>query len=107
MQQYFTYYATPTSDWLLIASMHLDAPAARWYQGLMEDTHISSWQEFTTALQHRFGPSEYEDPVGQLSRLTQIGFVLDYQSSFEELASRGRSFSQEQLQSIFIAGLQP
>ncbi|KAJ4809119.1 polyprotein [Rhynchospora pubera] len=107
VQQYFTYYATPTSDWLLIASMHLDAPAARWYQGLVEDTHLSSWQEFTTALQHRFGPSEYEDPIGQLSRLTQIGSVLDYQSSFEELASRARSFSQEQLQSIFIAGLQP
>jgi Retrotransposon gag protein len=107
VQQFFTYYATPTSDWLLIASMHLDAPAARWYQGLVEDTHISSWQEFTTALQYRFGPSEYEDPIGQLSRLTQIGSVLDYQSSFEELASHARSFSQEQLQSISIAGLQP
>ncbi|KAJ4795897.1 polyprotein [Rhynchospora pubera] len=107
VEQYFKYYDTLPADRLLIMSMHLDSPASRWYQGLLSDHKIGSWDDFTAALQYRFGPSEFEDPVGQLSRVTQTGSVLDYQATFEELASRVRGFSSHNLMSIFIAGLQP
>ncbi|KAJ3697247.1 hypothetical protein LUZ61_000952 [Rhynchospora tenuis] len=107
VEQYFQYYDTLPVDRLLIMSMHLDSPASRWYQGLLADHKIGSWEDFTAALQHRFGPSLFEDPVGQLSRVTQTGSVLDYQATFEDLASRVRGFSSHNLMSIFIAGLQP
>ncbi|KAJ1704357.1 hypothetical protein LUZ63_004136 [Rhynchospora breviuscula] len=79
----------------------------RFASGLLADHKIGSWEDFTAALQYRFGPSEFEDPVGQLSRVTQTGSVLDYQATFEDLASRVRGFSSHNLMSIFIAGLQP
>jgi Retroviral aspartyl protease/Retrotransposon gag protein len=107
VNQYFTYYNTHPADRLLIASMHLDAPASRWYQGLMAERRLPTWEAFMTALLSRFGPSEYEDPAGQLARVTQTGTVCDYQSSFEELSSRVRGITPAFLQSIFIAGLQP
>lgn len=92
---------------LLIMSMHLDSPTSGWYQGLFVGHKIGSWVDFIVALQHHFSPSKYDDRVSLLSHITQKGFVLDYQATFEELAIQVGGFSSHNLMNIFIGGLHP
>ncbi|KAI6695170.1 hypothetical protein NL676_022880 [Syzygium grande] len=68
--------------------MHLDAPAATWYQGLAAENLLPDWDAFTRAIRHRFDPSEYEDATALLAKLSQTGSVLDYQATFENLSSK-------------------
>ena len=50
--------------------------------------------------------STYEDCEGNLSKLTQIGSVADFQAQFEELINRVIDISEPLLISFFITGLQ-
>lgn len=36
----------------------------------------------------RFGPSSYDDPMEQLTRLRQVGIVEEYKENFEALSNR-------------------
>lgn len=69
VQRYFTYYATPQADKLLLASMHLDTLASCWFQSMAQAGRLIDWNAFVSGLTKRFGPSEYTDPVGQLMKL--------------------------------------
>ncbi|KAI6691591.1 hypothetical protein NL676_028419 [Syzygium grande] len=86
--------------------MHLDAPAATWYQGLAAENLLPDWDAFTRVIHHRFGPSEYEDATALLAKLSQTGSVLDYQATFKNLSSKVRGLSPAHLRSLFISGLQ-
>ncbi|KAJ0044986.1 hypothetical protein Pint_05156 [Pistacia integerrima] len=76
--------------------------ASRWYQGFVHDGFIRDWGTFLTEIHHRFGPSEYDDPAGNRTKLTQSGSVLDYQTAF---SSKVTGLSAAFLESTFISGL--
>ncbi|KAJ0101241.1 hypothetical protein Patl1_05261 [Pistacia atlantica] len=76
--------------------------ASRWYQGFVHDGLIRDWGTFLTEIHHRFGPSEYDDPAGNRTKLTQSGSVLDYQTAF---SSKVTGLSAAFLKSTFISGL--
>lgn len=63
-QQLFTYCQTLEDHKLQIASLHMEGKALSWYYWLMNSSPTTYWEEFLVALQIRFGPSTYEDPVG-------------------------------------------
>lgn len=107
VQRYFTYYATPQADKLLLASMHLDTPASCWFQSMAQAGRLTDWNAFVSGLTKRFGPSEYTDPAGQLMKLSQSASVVEYQNKFEALASKVTGFTPDILKSSFISGLQP
>ena len=58
-------------------------------------------------MQLRFGPSELEDYQGKLSKLVQIGSVLEYQEKFDNLSNKVDGLSESLLLSCFVYGLKP
>ena len=57
------------------------------------------------SVRNRFGPSKYEDPQGALSKLLQIGSVVEYQSEFEKLLYGVTDISDTLLISFYISCL--
>lgn len=68
---------------------------------------LPKWIGFLQAIEARFAQSPYEDPTGQLFKLTQRGSVREYLAQFEALANRITGLSPSSLLSYFIPGLEP
>ncbi|GJZ82610.1 hypothetical protein Tco_0647783, partial [Tanacetum coccineum] len=60
---------------------------------------------FEECVRNCFGPSEYKDPNGVLSKLLQLGTVKYYQWEFEKLMNRATDISGSLLISFYIFGL--
>ncbi|XP_077223768.1 uncharacterized protein LOC143857236 [Tasmannia lanceolata] len=105
--QFFTFHQTPENQKLQMASFHMEGPASSWFQWMSNSNQVRSWPKFEAALKNRFGPSAYADPQGALSKLTQSGSVLDYQTEFEELSTKVYGMSDHFLKSCFVSGLKP
>ncbi|GKA74826.1 harbinger transposase-derived nuclease domain-containing protein [Tanacetum coccineum] len=67
-------YNTPitTSQWLKIVGFNLEGAAAEWFQWMTMNGLITTWARFEESVRNCFGPSEYEDPNGALSKLLQL-----------------------------------
>ncbi|KAL5743055.1 hypothetical protein ACOSP7_029787 [Xanthoceras sorbifolium] len=105
IQRYFDYYNTPDPERLLIASLHLDDDALDWFDWMSKNHLIFGWPEFLVAIEIRFGPSEYEDHFGKLSKLVQSNALVDYQHQFEQLANKIPGVPDHALVSCFVSGL--
>jgi hypothetical protein len=71
----------------------------------MESGSIRSWEEFVVALKIRFAPSDYDDLVGEFTKLQQTSTVDEYQSQFEVLSNRTPGLTEYFRVSSFISGL--
>ena len=80
-EQFFRYYEIPKEERVLNASYHLDDEALVWFQDY--ERSLDSWQTFVRVIQVRFGPSSYDDPMENLTKLKQITIVAVYKSQFE------------------------
>lgn len=67
--QFFNFHQTPASQKLVMASFHIEREALVWYQDTLDLGQSSGWESFVKALQVRFGPSVYDDPMETLTRL--------------------------------------
>ena len=85
----------------------MEGHAAAWFQWASRNSLLSSWSEFVNVVRHRFGLAIYEDFEGNLSKLTQIGSVFDFQAAFEDLLNKVTGISELLLISFFITGLKP
>ncbi|KAI9176859.1 hypothetical protein LWI28_007928 [Acer negundo] len=103
--QYFLLHQIPTAQRLLYASFHLKGAALQYYKYLQHAGELNDWVTFIQALEKRFGPTEYEDPEGQLSKLRQTSTVAAYQSQFENLAQQIDGIPDKFLTRTFINGL--
>ena len=68
---------------------------------------LTTWKEFLQNLKHGFGASLYDDPQGNLSKLTQTTTVAKFQIAFEDLMNRVTGIFEPLLISFFITGLKP
>lgn len=76
-----------------------------WFQELKVSQTISSWEEFVRAVQIRFGPGAYDDPMETLSKLKQEGSLEDYKKKFDALALKVHRLPEEHKLSCFLGGL--
>lgn len=79
--------------------------AQLWYQLLEEEEGPISWDILKVGLHARYGPTQYEDFFGDLTKLKQTGTIKEYQSQFERLLSRAGKLMPAQLVGYFISGL--
>lgn len=79
--------------------------ALSWIRGLRRNNLLTTWEKFTEDLKERFGGSEFEDKLEELSRLQQTSTVAEYMSRFEALLNEVDGQSEETLISYFIGGL--
>lgn len=76
-----------------------------WYDWMSRNGLIHGWPEFLVAITKRFGPSEYDDHFGKLSKLTQTGTLASYQHQFEQFANNILGVPEHVLISCFVSGL--
>ncbi|GJU77696.1 retrotransposon-related protein [Tanacetum coccineum] len=103
--EYFLLLNTPADQWLKIVGFNLEGAIAEWFQWMMRNGLITTWARFEESVRNCFGPSEYEDPNGALSKLLQLRMVKDYQREFEKLMNRATDISDSLLISFYIFGL--
>ncbi|KAH7576003.1 hypothetical protein JRO89_XS02G0274100 [Xanthoceras sorbifolium] len=83
-----------------IEAEHSTAPRTR--QG---ERYANTNEDFSEGLHARFGPTQFEDFFGDLTKLQQVGSVCNYQTQFENLLSKVVSLPQSHQISCFISGL--
>ncbi|WJZ94681.1 hypothetical protein VitviT2T_013519 [Vitis vinifera] len=104
-QQYFDFKNIAPEQQVHLASFHLEGIALQWHRWLTKFRGPLTWDEFTKAVQLRFGPTDYEDPSEALTRLKQTTSVAAYQEAFEKLSHRVDDLPENFLIGCFIAGL--
>ncbi|CAN1289181.1 hypothetical protein LINPERPRIM_LOCUS20145 [Linum perenne] len=104
---YFEFHRTADGDKVLIALIYLEGEAQLWQQIMKEGNQRVTWEQLVEGMYSRFGPKQFQDPFGELTKLSQSRIVRDYQSQFEKLLVRGGKLSNQQQVSCFISGLEP
>uniref|UniRef100_A0A1D1ZCI9 Retrotransposon-derived protein PEG10 n=1 Tax=Anthurium amnicola TaxID=1678845 RepID=A0A1D1ZCI9_9ARAE len=104
--QYFNFYRIPDQHHVTTASYYLSGDALQWFWGFSTANNSGSWFEFVDALEQRFGPHPFDDPLSALSKLLQSGSVMDYQREFERLRNRIRGVPDENILGTLLGGLQ-
>uniref|UniRef100_A0A2N9IS51 Reverse transcriptase n=1 Tax=Fagus sylvatica TaxID=28930 RepID=A0A2N9IS51_FAGSY len=101
--QFFQYYQIPEEEKVIHASYYLDEEALIWFQDCEHE--IMNWNEFVRAVQMRFGPATYDDPMETLTKLRHTHSVVAYKGQFEALSNRIRNLSEAHKLSCFMSGL--
>ncbi|KAK0580835.1 hypothetical protein LWI29_006834 [Acer saccharum] len=104
-EQFFQLHGTSIADYVSLASFHLEGDAQLWYQLLKQEKESITWAEFKEGLFARFGPNQFVDFFGELTKLRQIGTVKDYQTTFEKLLAKVGTLPQDRQVSCFVSGL--
>ncbi|KAL5751083.1 hypothetical protein ACOSP7_025686 [Xanthoceras sorbifolium] len=105
-EQFFQLHEIRVSDRIALASFHLEGDAHLWYQLLKQELTIVSWEDFKDGLNSRYGPNQYLDFFGELTRLQQTDSVQEYQDRFEKLLAKAGPLEQARQVSYFVGGLQ-
>ncbi|RZR74099.1 hypothetical protein BHM03_00032151 [Ensete ventricosum] len=106
-EKFFHFHRTPEESTVEIASTQLEGDVIKWYDLYKTYHGVPSWGQFKRELLSRFGPSEYKNINGQLTKIHQTSTVQEYQSRVECLSNRTRDWSEIQLVRKFIEGLNP
>ncbi|XP_041009475.1 uncharacterized protein LOC121253540 [Juglans microcarpa x Juglans regia] len=102
---YFDFHQTLGAHRLLMASYHMNGEALVWYQDAADTGQFTCWQTFIQALQLRFGPTAYDDPMEDITRLKQTSSVAEYKARFEALSNRLKRLPDSHKLSCFLSGL--
>lgn len=106
-ERFFRYDGTEEDQKVLIASFHLEETALRWFQAADKAHPFNNWEEFSTAICRRFGPTEYDDFQAMLSKIIQKTSVRAYQEEFERISNRVEGWSDSAMKSVYLSGLRP
>lgn len=103
--QFFSFHQTPEEDRVPLASFNLEGDAQLWFQLMKEEHTVVTWADFKEGLHNRYGPTQFQDFFGELSKLQQTSSVRDYQTQFERLLVRVGRLSTEHQIGCFTSGL--
>ncbi|MCH95241.1 hypothetical protein A2U01_0016216, partial [Trifolium medium] len=105
--QFFDHYSIPNYQRLSHVPGYMTGDALRWFQWMYKNHFLSTWDEFTTALETRFGPSAFDNHQQALFKLKQTTTVADYQRDFERLCNRVTGLPSVAIIDCFVSGLKP
>lgn len=104
-EQFFEFKDTAEEEKLALAAYHLEGEAQLWYQLFKESEDQMTWEAMKEGLLVQYGPTQFDDFFGDLTKLRQTGSVREYQSQYERLLSRAGKLSVVQQIGGFISGL--
>ncbi|XP_062114581.1 uncharacterized protein LOC133825687 [Humulus lupulus] len=102
INKFFDLHRVELTMRLSIVAFHLDGVPSTWFQWMEKGGSFSDWEAFLRALQLCFGASIYDDPLGRISKLTQLGKVSDYRVEFESLMPRITGVQESMFLNFFI-----
>ena len=79
-EQFFRFHETPLEDQDVLASFHLEGEARLWYQLLQHGIEFVTWEVFKVGLLAHYGPTQFHDFFGELTKFQQMVLVREYQS---------------------------
>jgi hypothetical protein len=88
VEQFFEFQNTAEEDKVMLAAYHLEGEAQLWYQLFKETEEGASWEQLKEGLHIRYGPKQFDDFFGDLTKLRQTGTVREYLGQYERLLSR-------------------
>jgi hypothetical protein len=101
--QYFEYYQVHDASKVMHASYHLDDDALIWFKSCEHD--LGCWDNFARAIQLRFGPPSYDDPMELLIKLKHVNSIEEYKGLFKSLSNRIRNLSSMHKLNCLMSGL--
>lgn len=104
-EQFFEFQNTPEEEKIPLAAYHLEGEAQLWYQLFKESEEEPTWETMKDGLHARYGPMQFDDFFGDLTKLRQTGTVREYQSQYERLLSRAGRLAVTQQVGGFVSGL--
>ncbi|XP_043725548.1 uncharacterized protein LOC122672115 [Telopea speciosissima] len=104
-ESYMCLNSVPDDRKVELASFHLDGSALHWFHWLLRNKSCDSWEVFSQELMIQFGPSEFDDPLAAIAKLTQTTSVSEYQGRFEALYAQIDGLPECFFVSVFISGL--
>ena len=78
IEKFVSLHYIPPERHLQVVAFHLDGGAASWYQWMDHNESLITWEKFLADLLERFRSSIYDDPLGRISKLTQLGRVSKF-----------------------------
>ena len=87
-KQFFQFHSTPVEERVSVASFHLEDDAQLWFQVLIQETLNATWEEFKPGIYATYGPHQFLDYFGELTKLRQQGTVQSYQTQFNKLLAK-------------------
>jgi hypothetical protein len=88
VKNYFEMAGIDRSNWVRIASMYFEGPAARWLQSVQHRVNSVGWDVFSKLVHDRFGRDHHEILIRQLFHIKQNGSVADYVENFSQLVDQ-------------------
>ncbi|GJZ55536.1 organic solute transporter OST-alpha, partial [Tanacetum coccineum] len=86
-------------------SNELEDDAQLWFQVLIQETPDATWEEFKTGIYATYGPHQFLDYFGELTKLRQQGMVQSYQTQFNKLLAKVGYLPPDRQVSCFVSGL--
>lgn len=71
-----------------MTAFRFEGVALEWLQWTDDNLQFASWSDLCDEMLKRFGTSAFEIPTRRLSKLTQTGWVREYQNRFESMATK-------------------
>lgn len=105
IEEYFAYHGISEASKVRIACLHMEAEALDWIRRLKLNNMISSWEKLLEDLRERFGDSEFEDSLSDLTRIQQKGSVAAYIGDFERLLNKVTGQTEWAIITFFVGGL--
>ncbi|KAF4377290.1 hypothetical protein F8388_012391 [Cannabis sativa] len=90
---------------LAVIPFHLEGIPSTWFQWMEKSGTFTDWDAFVRAVQLHFGASIYDDPLGRILKLVQVGWVEQYRAEFKELMTRISGVSEHLFLNFFVWGL--
>lgn len=109
-EQYFEIFGVGDSKKVVVAGMHLEGVAKRWYQVYAVGKKQLEWTDFTLHFSARFGVIEQELLYDKFKQLKQNSTVDHYFSQFEkcmeQLKGKMPQLTEEFFIESFLCGLE-
>ncbi|RWW42035.1 hypothetical protein BHE74_00052442 [Ensete ventricosum] len=77
---YFQFYRTVDATRVEIAAIHLEGDAIQWFNWFKHTHGGLCWQQFKEGLLDRFGPTDFNNIDGQLTKIRQTSTIQEYQT---------------------------
>jgi hypothetical protein len=102
---YFRVQGTTPEIKVNLAQLCMEGPTIDFFNSLIEEDHVLTWENLKEALLERYGGSGGGDVYEQLSELRQKGIVDGYITDFEYLIVQIPRLPEKQFQGYFLHGL--
>lgn len=72
---------------------------------LEQELFYVTWEDFKNEIQSWFNQNKFEDHIGELIKLLQVGSIVNYKGKFKQLLAKFESLIAEKIVSYFVTRL--